>query len=323
MLVLYLRRFARRGFAFAGVVLALNFEPFFETLWRLQIETPLLLLLAAGLLAYLERREGWTGAALGAGFMLKLYPAFLLLYFVLRRRLRVVAGFALVAALVLIASWIVIGPRQNQAYLFRILPVLLGEHPEASTENLALGRYLREPLGASPVVAGRVGQALVLPLLIVSAVVVARRSQAAAVDRLRRALAFSLFVPLMLLAMPNYWVNYQLLLLPPLLVLACHASRRGPDAAATVLVAGLAYVPMLFYWPCADPSIPWPCARTPLFLGLAPLPRAFHDLMVALRGVSAFLLWAATLSALVYGFAGAPPSAAGHRGQAEAPDGGG
>ena len=85
---LTLTAFRRQGgavFVFAGALFALNFEPFFETLWRLQIETPILLLLVLALLAYQRRRQPWAGVAIGVGFMLKLYPAFMLLYFAARR----------------------------------------------------------------------------------------------------------------------------------------------------------------------------------------------------------------------------------------------
>jgi len=321
LLIVCLRRHAGRGFAFTAAVLALNFEPFFETAWRLQIETPLLLLLAVVLVWGVERRAEWSGALLGAGFLLKLYPVFLLLYFVVRRRLRALAGFGVAVALILAVSWLVIGPAENQKYFLRVLPLLLRENPELSTENLSLARYLMAILAFEPPLSKRIAQALVLPLVVASLVAVWRRSRGRPEDRYASAVAFSLFVPLMLIAMPNYWVNYQLLLLLPLLVVCCEVSRRGPDARATALLAGLAYAPMLFYWPCADPSVSWPCARTPLLLGLVALPRAFHDLMVALRGLSAFLLWAALLSTLLYGSSATRGSAAGHRGQAKALDG--
>ena len=318
----YLRRHAGPGFLLAGVLLALNFEPFFETLWRLQIEVPLLLLLALALLCEMERRAAWSGALLGAGFLLKLYPAFLLLYFVLRSRVRAIVGFAAAVALILLAAWRVIGPAENETYFLRVLPQLLAEDPQPSAENLSPARYLIATLDLEPALAKRIAQAMVLPLVAVSALAIRRRFRADHDDRFAHAVACSLFVPLMLLAMPNSWVNYQLLLLLPLLVLACEASRGGSERAGTVLLAGLAYAPMLFYWPCADPStVSWPCARTPLFLGLARLPRGLHDAMVALRGLSPFLLWAALLSALLYGTSAPRGSGAGHRGQAEALDG--
>jgi len=112
-------------------------------------------------------------------------------------------------------------------------------------------------------------------------------------DALDVATGFAAFVPLMLLAMPNSWVNYQLLLLVPLIVLARRSLASGDRAAQWLLVA--AYLPLLFYAPCAAPTVDWPCAQTPWFLGLGPLPRGLHDAGVGWRGLSPLLLWAGLL----------------------------
>jgi hypothetical protein len=288
-----------RGATFwvGGAVLAANFEPFFETLWRLQIETPLLLLLTLALVAYTGRRQAWTGAALGAAAMLKVYPLFLLLYFGVRRNWRVLIGTVAAVAGLLAVSVLVIGIRENATYYLKILPLLLAEAPQASSENLSWARFLELGMGLAPGVAKRVGQALVLPLIGVSVVAVwPRRTEAN--SRLRRATQFGLFVPLMLLVMPNSWVNYQLLLLLPILVLLVHCVTPGRDRWGLSLVLAAAYLPTMFYWPCAAPSVPWPCAQTPLFLGLARLPRLLHDLMVELRAITPLLLWAGLYTAL-------------------------
>jgi hypothetical protein len=51
--------------------------------------------------------------------------------------------------------------------------------------------------------------------------------------------------------------------------------------------------------PCADISQPFPCAQTPLFLGLIEFPRPFHDGMVALRIFSNLLIWGVCLFLLL------------------------
>jgi hypothetical protein len=313
-----LRRQGGPIFLFGGLLLALNFEPFFETLWRLQIETPILLLLVLALLAYQARRQQWAGAAIGVGFMLKLYPAFMLLYFAARRGWKVIAWCCVAIAMIVLSSLIVIGPEENGAYFFKILPLLLGEAPRLSTENLSLSRHLQVLFGFGPELAKRLVQGLVLPLVVVSVVAVARRESVLR-ECLAGATAFSLFIPLMLLAMPNSWVNYQLLLLLPLLVLLCHCTRPGRDRSGLTLLLAAAYVPMLFYWPCEAPTVPWPCAQTPYFLGLIRLPRVFHDLMVETRALSPLLLWAGLFSALVYGQAA--DSGLRHASEAESLDG--
>jgi hypothetical protein len=114
-----------------------------------------------------------------------------------------------------------------------------------------------------------------------------------------KTLQFVLFVPLLLLFLPNSWGNYQLLLLLPSLALlrACICAERPRMTLAAVIV--VAYLLTLFYAPCADLSQPFPCAQTPLFLGLFQFPRHFHDGMVALRILSSFLIWGGCLFLLL------------------------
>jgi alpha-1,2-mannosyltransferase len=317
LLVANLRRQGGAIFAFVGTLLALNFEPFFETLWRLQLETPILLLLVLALVAYQTGRQPWAGIAIGVGFMLKLYPAFLLLFFALRRGWKVMVGFVAAVALIVIASLIVIGPGENAAYFFKILPLLFDEAPRVSTENLSPARHFQVLFGMDGAWAKRLAQLIVVPLIALTAFAVARRGPRPG-DRLAVATAFSLFIPLMLLAMPNSWVNYQLLLLLPLLVLLCHCARPGPDRVALTALLAAAYLPLLFYWPCEAASVPWPCAQTPYFLGLVRLPRGFHDLMVDARALSPLLVWTGLFSVLFYGRG--TDSTPGHGGEAESAD---
>jgi hypothetical protein len=304
-------------FVISGTLLALNFEPFFETLWRLQLETPILLLLVLALLAYQTGRQPWAGAAIGVGFMLKLYPAFILLYYAIRRGWKAIGWCMVTIALIVVASLIVIGPEENAAYFFKILPLLLDEAPRISSENLSPARHFQVLFGLGGGWTKRLAQLVVVPLIVVTVIAVTRRRSLLA-EKLNGATAFSLFIPLILLAMPNSWVNYQLLLLLPMLVLLCHCARPGADRAALTALLVAAYLPLLFYWPCEAPSVPWPCAQTPYFLGIVRLPRGFHDLMVEMRALSPLLVWTGLFSALYYGRVG--DSAPRHPGQTEPVD---
>jgi len=280
-----------RRLVIAAALLALNFEPFFETLWRLQLEGPILLLLGGALFLHLRGRDGPAGAALGVAAALKLYPAFLLLYFLVRRRFAVVGWALLSSLLVLVAGLIVIGPAQNAAYFFHVLPALSRESPTLSPENLGLGRYLRELFGLGVDGAGLVARLIGLGLVGTTLLVVLRRP-AESIRGRATAVEATLFVPLMLLLMPNSWVNYQLLLVLPLLALVAVGLEEGASPALWVLVA-LAALLALFYAPCAPPSEPWPCAGTPRLLGLGPLPRPWHDAMVRLRVLATAAVWLA------------------------------
>jgi hypothetical protein len=194
------------------------------------------------------------------------------------------AVISCIAAMILIqlVSLLVIGPGENYVYFFRILPSMLSETSFVNTENLGFGRYFQELLGLGALTAKRVSQLLVAASLGLSLWAVHRGRQVAD-QQMRRTLELALFVSLMVLALPNSWVNYQLLLLVPYLVLVRQALVAGRSGRAVLAVLLFGWVFLLFYAPCADPSVEWPCARTPWFLGLVQLPRGFHDLMVSLR----------------------------------------
>lgn len=274
---------ARPGpFVFGALLLALNLEPFFEALWRQQLETPVLLLLTLCLWALLARRDAVAGSVVGLAAMLKVYPAFLLLYFAVRRRWKVIAACLGAALLIQAVSLAVIGLHENQVYFFRILPTMLGETSKVATENLALGRYLQELSGVGPMAAKRISQGVVLALL-AAFFYATHRGRRGAAGGERRALEYSLFLALMLLWMPNSWISYQTLLLPLYLVLLREALEAERRRAALLLPLLAGYACLLFYAPCAGPEMPWPCAETPRFLGLLQLPRGFHDFMVHLR----------------------------------------
>jgi hypothetical protein len=285
-------------YALVAALLALNFEPFFETLFRLQLELPLLLLLTLCLLSLMKGKDALAGAALAVCTMLKIYPAFLLIYFCIKRKWAAVGWCLATMVLIQVACMIVIGPQENYLFFFRILPVMLQEGAKVTLENIGLAKYPQLLLGAGPTLAKAVSQLFCLALLAASVYAVLR---AARIERSSRliALEFALFVSLMLLFLPNSWAHYQLLLLLPLLVVLKWCLPPEPPRPAVVACAMLACGLLLFYFPCADASLPYPCARTPWFLGLFRFPRSFHDSMVDLRVLSGLLAWGASFALLI------------------------
>ena len=201
-------------------------------------------------------------------------------------------------ALIQLASLIVIGPEQNYLFYFKVLPFMLQEGAKVTLENIGLAKYPQLLLGAGPVLAKVISQILCLALLAASIFAVVRTQRRDSGEQ-AIALEFVMFVSLMLLFLPNSWAHYQLLLLLPVLVLlkGCMAPERArPAVLASVLLAALL---LLFYFPCADGSMPFPCAATPWFMGLFRFPRPFHDAMVNLRVLSGLLVWGASFALLV------------------------
>jgi len=274
--------FAKRGgaaYLLALALVALNFVPFFETLWRLQLETPILFLCALALWLTHKRLPFWAGAALGVAAMLKVYPVFLLGWFVVRRSGRGLLGAAVTMVGIGVCGFWVIGPEQNRLYWTVILPRLMQEVPFVDPENVSLAKPLQSLAGLAPQAAKRVAQLISLISLSVGYGVLYRRAERrSAIDA---ELSFGLFLCTMLLFLPNAWTNYLVLLLVPIAIVLSHGVVQRvsvPPWAVGTLAFG--FFLTLFFTPCGpwDPQVP--CTRDPVFLGLLHWPRGLHDMLV-------------------------------------------
>ena len=83
----------------AAVLMAVNFQPFLETLSQHKPEGLEFFLLCAAILAFREGKAAKSGTAIFAAAALKYMPAFLAFYFFIKREMRVVKAFLLTAAL--------------------------------------------------------------------------------------------------------------------------------------------------------------------------------------------------------------------------------
>jgi hypothetical protein len=193
-----------------------------------------------------------AGAALGLATLVKLVPAALIVYFLLRRQWRVAAA-ALTTIIVLGIGWplLSLGPtrtwNEHAAFYERAIrghsasATILADKPiKANYSNNALPIVLRRLL--SPVDAGKEGQPLIVnvaalrrPVILgiygLLVAVIAGASVLAAV-RTAHAWAFAAWCCLMLLASPLVWTHYLPLAFWPLALLADAAARCHPRAGA-------------------------------------------------------------------------------------------
>jgi hypothetical protein len=236
-------RQARVGFSGWAVLPALALAYFCRPL-REQIVygqfSALLAALVVGTWAADRSGHPWlAGACLGLASTVKFFPAFLFLYFLLRRRWRVVLSGAATGAALTGLTVAVLGVGAYRDYLEKVLPHL--QMYRTHWVNVSVmgfwdklfvgGQRYTVPLWDSRLVA-RVGAA-VCGLALVGALapaVVRARSRAA------RDHAFGASVVAMLLLSPLSWTHYFLLLLPTLLLLY----RDLPPAGA----------PRFLFWPC-------------------------------------------------------------------------
>jgi hypothetical protein len=273
-------------------VLALNFVPFFETLWRLQLETPILFLVVLALWLDGKGRKYLAGAAIGVAVMLKIYPVFLLGWFVVRRCARgLVGAFVTMAALGLLGWWVV-GAEQNLAYFTVILPRMLQESAMIDPENVSLAKPFQTLLGLAPPLAKRATQMVALAVLSGGYWILYRRGD----DRRRSldpTLLLALFVCAMLMFMPNAWTNYLMLLLVPFAVVLSRMAHDVPSNTGAAGSALFAFFLTLFYTPCGSFREGIPCTEDPPFLGVLRWPRGVHDLMVEWKVIAVAALVAA------------------------------
>jgi hypothetical protein len=195
---------------------------------RLGQLTLVLLLLVTGSWAAERSGRPWlAGALLGAATVIKLFPAFLLLYFALRGRWKVVmAGLVAIAGLTALTV-IVLGLDAYRSYFLTVLPEIQWFRVGWNNDSLwgfwsrlfdpapehKRDRSLTDPLFYSPALAKALS-------LLSSAVTTAFLAAAVRRDATGRRcdLTFAIAVTAMLLVSPICWDHYLLLLLVPLAV---------------------------------------------------------------------------------------------------------
>lgn len=94
-----------------AVLLAVNFQPFLETLSQHKVEGLEFFLLSAAILAFKKGRDLQTGALIFVAAAMKYLPGILLLYFLIKREFRVLLGFLLAGVLCLTTFAIFFGAR--------------------------------------------------------------------------------------------------------------------------------------------------------------------------------------------------------------------
>lgn len=118
----------------ACALLAVNFQPFLETLSTHKIEGLELFLICAAIFAFKKGRDLGAGALIFLAAGLKYLPGILLLYFLLKKETRVVAGFLLAGALCMAAFALSFGP--HAAWDLGVRQTLwVGFHPDAESNH--------------------------------------------------------------------------------------------------------------------------------------------------------------------------------------------
>jgi hypothetical protein len=281
------------------VVLLTVCNPFRQQVYQGQLNLVLLLLITGAWVAGRSGHPWWAGGLLALATAIKLFPAFLFLYFLVRRQWLVLVAGAVVLLLLNVATLAVVGVRTYHDYVHIALPWLAeqrGSWINASLVGIWTKLFDPQPVAERVVALWRDPTLARFGALASCAAVTAavawgtwRARTPAECDR-----AFALAVTAMLLVSPTTWDHYSLLLLLPLALLWAQL-RPGENPAFWV-----AFTALMLLGPILAVSLHMPLLVAPLLLPLellARIPRALALGQWALRMIlvalwpSQFVYW--------------------------------
>lgn len=223
----------------AGVLILLNMRAFTDTMAFGQIDLALLLILTLALWALRAGRDGMAGALVALGTLFKIYPLLLLGFFVAKRQWRALAGFVLGMIVFNGISIAVMGWDMHRVYLLEVLPNIGGT--TSWVENQTIGGFLARMVD-TPTEAGVLTNRPIALLANALSLVVIAAACVLALRPARRdttgfALHYSLFLLVMVLAIPAAWMHYETLLFVPFAVLLLHWRNRAVPLGRAVALA--------------------------------------------------------------------------------------
>lgn len=226
-------------FDLASVVILFNFHPLLDTIEYGQIDVLLLFLVTLSLWAIRTERDVLAGVFVALGALLKVYPALLLIFFAVKRNWRAMLGFVVGVFVCTIVSVIIIGLDEHVIFVTQVFPRLGGTTSWVENQTIAgfLARFNSSPHSLT-IYRDQLVQ-IISNLAFISILVIV--CLAALIPAERRstlyALQYSLYLLLMVLAIPVAWMHYQTLLLIPFGVLLYHLRARFVSLPYSVLFA--------------------------------------------------------------------------------------
>jgi hypothetical protein len=216
----------------------------------IQGQLTLVLVLLVTAIWALERsgRPGAAGLLLGLAAAIKLYPAYLAVFFAVRGQLRALLAAAVSLSVLTLVTAAVLGMDTYHDYRQIVLPYLGRFQPLSYNFSFtgfwhklfdpAAQVVLSSPSWASPTLArwGTLLSDLVVTVIVAALVLRARTPE-------RRDLAFGASVTAMLLVSPITWDISLVLLLVPIAVIARNTGRSRWVPTALVLILAIIYLP--------------------------------------------------------------------------------
>lgn len=219
-----------------SLALVLNLDPVLDSMLLGQLDLLILFLIVVSYWGYRSGRERVAGASLGLAAMIKISPGLLILYFLFKRRFRVVASAFATMVLIGSLSLLVAGPGMHIQFLRHILPTLLAgsAHMENQSLNGFFNRlfleasFLTDLAEVPPLPQVRILTLLTSVLLVgIVALLLHKRPVPGSALRLGFDMEYSLLIILLPLISSIAWHHYMTWYVLPLLVLVNPRLRRS------------------------------------------------------------------------------------------------
>ncbi|HEY9036381.1 MAG TPA: glycosyltransferase family 87 protein [Pseudomonadales bacterium] len=204
------------------LVTCLSFTPFFSAFTLLAIEIPLLFFILASFY-FSKSKPALSGLLLALSSAIKIYPVFIILYFIIMKQWKVILFFIIGLFLTVALSISAFGVIENIFYFQKVLPVLLQEKPANHIENLGL-EYSAFAMTGWPSLSGNLSLALRVFFLSATAFCIFSCRKILPYQEKK---LFSLLLITMILMLNNRWVQYDLFLLLGIIILGANAIEKG------------------------------------------------------------------------------------------------
>jgi len=224
---------ARYVLIYVGLTLTIAtwFVPFYDCFISIEPEMIVFFFLAITF-RFIFERPFIAGFALGIASAIKLYPAFIILYFIFTKEWKGLSGFTAALFTITGLSIYVFGIDEHLFYIKSILPILMTETPISSSQNITLEAffYIHGFIAEMNGTISSVTKYLMFFSLFYTGVFFEKKYQD------KRLIYFYMVVIAILLYLPNYWSQYQIILIVPLFGLIHHALNKNLTGLLTILL---------------------------------------------------------------------------------------
>ncbi len=229
--------------ALAFFCIALVFVPLHDSILYGQWDVPLLLLCSGALVALQQRRSVLAGGCIALATLIKLYPAYLIIFLVYKREWRVLMWYAISLVVMSLLAMLATGWQAHYTFFFEMLPVISGGTPWADNQTFFgfISRIAYPDLWRTsrPTPSGIVqwlshGWSITLTTGLMA--ILQRYSSP---NKLNYALGYALTLCTMLVIIPVAWIHYEALLLISILILLLAVAEKEALAHPwSIVVAG-------------------------------------------------------------------------------------